>query len=408
MRTGFTFRHAPPRRPASYGDDSAFTITPSCPAASAASRNAAGNLGIVGADRRDDALAGDGRQRVDAHVERLIEQVAVVEAQTVEEERAQRDALRVELLAPEAAHRVLEAVGAFVLTDADGFAVEDQGVRGEVAHRGDDLGEPFGDVVEVPGVHAHLVARAVHLDARAVELPFDRGEAGRGERLRHVFRGRREHRQDRSQHVERDLRERVGTTGEREVRGDAQVAAQHGGALHDGTRDIRRSGRSRRSSLLRARPAAARRGAAGGGSRPRRVSRGRTARSRRSRRARTEPGPVASRTASIVFETSRDGQDRLAVVPGVEVAQRRPTDTDAALRRVADEVAGGRDDLVGRDACKQRRERVDLREPRNASRKPWSRSRRRRRAAWIQFAASRRRRYAGCPGASPSTRWNPS
>lgn len=48
-----------------------------------------------------------------------------------------------------------------------------------------------------------------------------------------------------------------------------------------------------------------------------------------------------------------DGQDRLAVVPGVEVAQCRPTDTDAALRRVADEVSGCRDDLVGRDACKQ-------------------------------------------------------
>ena len=346
-------------------------------------------------------------ERVDAHVERLVEQVAVVEAQTVEEERAQRDALRVELLTPEAAHRVLEAVGAFVLTDADGFAVEDQRVRGEVAHRGDDLGEPFGDVVEVPGVHAHLVVGAVHLDARAVELPFDRGEAGRGERLRHVFRGRRKHRQDRSQHVERDLRERVGATGEREVRGDAQVAAQHGGALHDGTRDVRRAGdRVGHHSFERALPQLAEEQPAeevglGG------------CRAGEQRGEEVAPGADRTGTGGVAHGIDRvrdiaDGQDRLAVVPGVEVAQRRPTDTDAALRHVADEVAGRRDDLVGRDALQAATRARRSSRGGNASHETVVEVSTTSASSMDPVCCVTRRRYAGCPGASHSTRSNPS
>ena len=40
MWTGFTLSQAPPRRPASYGASTAFTTTPSCPRATASSKNA--------------------------------------------------------------------------------------------------------------------------------------------------------------------------------------------------------------------------------------------------------------------------------------------------------------------------------------------------------------------------------
>ena len=48
----------------------------------------------------------------------------------------------------------------------------------------DDTGQPAGDVVEVPGVDPHVVVDAVHLDARAVELPLHRRHADVGQRRR--------------------------------------------------------------------------------------------------------------------------------------------------------------------------------------------------------------------------------
>ena len=50
----------------------------------------------------------------------------------------------------------------------------------------DDRRHAVGDVVEVAGVEAHLVAEPVRLDAHAVELPLDRRRPGGGQRLADV------------------------------------------------------------------------------------------------------------------------------------------------------------------------------------------------------------------------------
>ena len=67
--------------------------------------------------------------------------------------------------------------------ERDRLAVEDQLARRQRPHRLDDLRHRGGDVVQVAGEDAHLVAGLVDLDARAVELPLERGGAERGERV---------------------------------------------------------------------------------------------------------------------------------------------------------------------------------------------------------------------------------
>ena len=54
---------------------------------------------------------------------------------------------------------------------------------GSATNRLDDLGDAVGDVGEVSGERAHLVARAVNLDPGAVELPLHRGRPDARERV---------------------------------------------------------------------------------------------------------------------------------------------------------------------------------------------------------------------------------
>ena len=55
----------------------------------------------------------------------------------------------------------------------DHLAVEDRGAHGQRQRGLDDLGHARGDVVERAREDGHVVAVAVDLDARAVELPLD-------------------------------------------------------------------------------------------------------------------------------------------------------------------------------------------------------------------------------------------
>ena len=84
VRTGLTFRHALPRRPAAYSDDASFTTTPSCPAASASSRTRcprpASDVMTLGTF----SAGATASSRSAALLERDVEQVLAVEVEHVE------------------------------------------------------------------------------------------------------------------------------------------------------------------------------------------------------------------------------------------------------------------------------------------------------------------------------------
>ena len=116
-----------------------------------------------------------------------VEQVVAVEVEAVEEDRRERDRpsqlVDVELAA-EAAHRHLERPWPAAVVERDRLAVEDEGFDRELPNRLDELGHAGGDVGQVARVDAHVAGEPVHLDSRAVELPFDggRSRAGRARR----------------------------------------------------------------------------------------------------------------------------------------------------------------------------------------------------------------------------------
>ena len=191
-----------------------------------------GGRGVVGDQRRDDPAGSDPRQHLAALLERPVEQVDAVGAQAVEEEGLQRRRV-LDLIATEAAHRVLEPFGSLVVGEPDRLAVEDELGRGERHDEVDDLGEPRRDVVQVAGEDAHLGTRSVHLHARAVELPLDRRQPGRRERRGDVFRAAGEHRHHRPEHLEAHRLERLDASDERESRGDTEIAGPHRRPPHD-------------------------------------------------------------------------------------------------------------------------------------------------------------------------------
>ena len=115
-------------------------------------------------------------------------------------------------------------------------------VTGRPQSHGDDAGEAIGDVVEVAGVDAHLVAESVDLHPGAVELPLHRRRARVAQRLGDVGGTGGEHRLDRVQHGEPDGLEGLATVGQREHRRAAEVAREHRGAADDVDRDPRGGG----------------------------------------------------------------------------------------------------------------------------------------------------------------------
>ena len=100
----------------------------------------------------------------------------------------------------------LESVRAPVGTQRDRLAVGDQVRHRQRERRLDDLGQPRGDVVEAAGVDRHVVARAVDLDPRAVELGLENGLAAESfEGFGDAGRGLGQHRPDRLADLEGEL-----------------------------------------------------------------------------------------------------------------------------------------------------------------------------------------------------------
>ena len=91
----------------------------------------------------------------------------------------------------------------------------------------DDLGHARGDVVERAGEDGDVVAVAVDLDPRAVELPLDRRRVDLRERRGDVRGGLGEHRLQRPADRQAQGREPRLAVGQRDRRDRAEVAAEH-------------------------------------------------------------------------------------------------------------------------------------------------------------------------------------
>jgi hypothetical protein len=98
------------------------------------------------------------------------------------------------------------------------------------------LRDARGHVAQLAREDAHLVARLVELDARAVELVFEDGFAQALERFRRVLRRAGEHGRDRRQQAQREAREAARALLEGGPGHVAQVGREHGGLADVGGR----------------------------------------------------------------------------------------------------------------------------------------------------------------------------
>src|SRR4029079_7361044 len=81
----------------------------------------------------------------------------------------------------------------------------------------------------------------VHLDARAVELPFENRRAQRGQRLAHVGRTVGEHWLNGTEELEGVARERWLALGQDRLGHRSEVAGEHDGATHSVARETGRA-----------------------------------------------------------------------------------------------------------------------------------------------------------------------
>ena len=127
----------------------------------------------------------------------------------------------------EPAHRDLERVRTAVPAERDHLAVQDDGCQRQSANRLDDLGDALGDVGEAARVGADLVVAAVHLEARAVELPLDHGRRDALEGFRHAGSRLGEHRLDGTEELEPEACQAGRALGQRDLRHPLQAACEH-------------------------------------------------------------------------------------------------------------------------------------------------------------------------------------
>ena len=223
MRTGFSFIHALPRRPATYGEDASLTTIPSWPAASASASMRSPSAGSVVSTLGMTSGSAIARQPRCALLERRVEQVVAVDVQEVEEKRDHTLRRR---LGVDPRHRVLER-GRPIVPHPQRLAVEHRLADGEPADRRDDSRQGGSDVVEVAGVDANLVAAAVDLDADPVELPFHGRAPEARDCLGRALGGRGEHREHRAKQLEADGPQPLLALDHRDCGGAGEVAREH-------------------------------------------------------------------------------------------------------------------------------------------------------------------------------------
>jgi hypothetical protein len=299
-------------------------------------------------------------------VQRLVEEVAAVEVQHVEEERAEQHPLVCHLPThptAEAAHRVLERPRPAVVVQGEGLAVEDGGLTGQRPHLRHELGNAVGDLAQRAGPHPDDVAVAVHLDAGSVELELH-GDVGAqvGERGVEGGPGAGEHRPHRPADLQALRVEGVDPAGHRggcrlwQPTGEHERAADVGGGDVGGGRDgvqhhalqsalAQFPGEQPDEELL----------LVGGGGRQQRGE-GRVAAGggpRTGRGGELGEGPV----------DRVDGQRRRGGGCAGHPRQRAPADAEPALSRLAGQPGGDRLDLVGARPAQQVRDGGGLGRP---------------------------------------------
>ena len=348
MCTGLTLSQPEPRRPAAYGASRAFTTTPSWPAAERRVERRLRRLRVVRSvrARRDARPAPSRRAPPPARESGSPSRSAPSRCRRSKKQRRERRGPRAARAEPRGGD--LERLGPAVVAQRDRLAVEHERTGRQRARQRDHLGQPRGDVVERAREDRDVVAVAVHLHPRAVELRVDeRGRVELGHRGGHVGRRPGEHRGERPPDLEADRGEPVAALGERDRRDRREVAAQRQRAAHRGRGHARGPGHGvghhareralaqvaeqqpdEEGLLVRGRPAEQRRPAP-------RAARRRALARRARRRRRTRAS-----TSATVSDGAAAGRGRLA--------QQRVADADLALGELAREPGDHRGDVARR------------------------------------------------------------
>ena len=279
--------------------------------------------------------------------------------------RVSSAALRAAGAGPQALHGVLERPRPPVLGDGQGLAVEHEGLDGEVAHQRDDLRHRVGDLVQRPRPHPHLLAAAVHLDPRAVELVLDDDLATPGRRASPPGSRPGEASIGRTGRITSSPTAPSAATGsalrQRGLGGRREPAGEHERAPHRvGGNPGRRRHRLDHQPLERAlaqlaaeQPHEEAALVGGGGAQQRRQLRG---------PASAHPGPRPGHRREPVQRRLDvvDRQRRLVGGLDVDARERPPADARPALQHVAREPRRDRPDLPGPGRGQDRRERGGL------------------------------------------------
>ena len=160
MWTGLTLRHAPPRRPASYGDVERLHHHALVAGGDRPVEERRRLVGVGGDDRRQ-AGARPARPSPGARGARRAARRRRLAAgvQDVEEVRRQPAPAARRRVGAEVAHRVLEAPRRALVVDAEHLAVEHEVAAGQPGDERGDRPEAVGDLVEVAGEEADLARR---------------------------------------------------------------------------------------------------------------------------------------------------------------------------------------------------------------------------------------------------------
>ena len=304
------------------------------------------------------------RQRLEARALRLVDERRAVEKQAVEEERRQRqlvtEAIDVE---PPPEPRIVTWKGCGVASGRSAITSPStmRSRAGSAAQRLDDLGHGGGHVAQRAREHADVVAGLVHLNARAIELPLERGVADAAERILDVVGRIGEHRLHRPHQLHAEARQTGVALDEGGVGDLRQLAGHHRGAPDQRRRQARARARRRRSST----PSSAPCRSSPVSSRTRNDCSSAVTRANRSRKQRRlldrRPGAGRLRDALEqgvdLAEIDRGG---LGGGDDAGAGHEAPAETDAPLPQRAGEKRDGNGDFVGIEPAEEIGEPADL------------------------------------------------
>ena len=179
MCAGFSFSQWKPRWPAAYGATSDFAISALVAGGERPLEEALGLFRVAGDDpgqerlRRDEPLSRSTRSAYGSATRAGPPPRGRAGRRRTSESGSSRRAASTSLLRPEAAHRLLERPRPPVRPQRERLALEHGLSHRQRPRPLHHLGHARGDVLQLAGEDAHLVARTVDLQARAVDLVLE-------------------------------------------------------------------------------------------------------------------------------------------------------------------------------------------------------------------------------------------